>query len=207
MVGAMGGNLSRSIAQLPGDEDAALAAHLHARKALVEAGNCAANPLRKAHGLRRSLHGLAIGAELRLSVFVKNRRAGMVVGRVELLPVVGTAVQAKPAGVEELVQLIGLGHRAVANLDLLVAQRKGGILGRFNCWNSRSWNPEWELASGSSALGNRNCGLDCIFGCRIGSLNGCLGGSGCRLGRGLCACGGNASGHHENQNSLFHGVV
>jgi hypothetical protein len=40
-----------AIGQLPGDEDAALAADPHAVKALVEAGNHAAKALREWHGL------------------------------------------------------------------------------------------------------------------------------------------------------------
>jgi hypothetical protein len=52
MIRAMVRDRARSIGQLPGDEDAALAANLHAGKALVKAWNRSAYALRKGHRLR-----------------------------------------------------------------------------------------------------------------------------------------------------------
>ena len=45
----------RAIGQLPGNEQTALAAHLHSLKALAEAWNQTSSALRKAEGLRHSL--------------------------------------------------------------------------------------------------------------------------------------------------------
>jgi hypothetical protein len=98
-----------SIGQLPGNEEATLAANLHACESLVEAGNQAAHPLRKCHGLRIAELWLAVIAHHGLAIFVLHRRAGMVEGRVEFVAVVGASVAAEPAGVLHLVHFVGLG--------------------------------------------------------------------------------------------------
>jgi hypothetical protein len=137
-----------AIGQLPGDEDAALAANLHACKALVKAGNDAAKALRELHGLGNIQLGLAVVAHDRLAFLILQWEP-VVVGGVELVSVGG-----QPAGVENLVYLVGLGHGACADLDLLVLQGEGGLLDGLDRWNSGSGNSYRKLgSSGCRGLG------------------------------------------------------
>jgi hypothetical protein len=62
MVRATVWHRARSIAHLPRDEDAALAADPHPGKALVKADNRSARALRESHRLGRTLLGFAIVA-------------------------------------------------------------------------------------------------------------------------------------------------
>ena len=95
----MSRHFAGSISQLIGDEDAALAAYLHAGKSLVKAGDHATHADGEAHGLRRVQLGLAIVAQDRFAVLILERLA-MVFGGVEL-DTVGGAV----AGVDDLAEL------------------------------------------------------------------------------------------------------
>ena len=63
-----------AVGQLPGNEDAPLAANLHAFIALIKAGNDAAHTLREWHGLRDIQFWLAVVAHHRLTVFVLQRK-------------------------------------------------------------------------------------------------------------------------------------
>jgi hypothetical protein len=65
--------VARSISHLPGDEDAALTADLHADKALVKAWNCATGALMKRHGLHIAQFGFAVVSHHRLAVLVLHR--------------------------------------------------------------------------------------------------------------------------------------
>ena len=107
---------ARAIGQLPRDEQAALAPDLHSLKPLVEAGNHAAKALRKADRLRVVHLRFSIGIHFRLSVLAHHRRP-VIVRRVEFVP-----VGSQPARVKHLVDLVGLGFSAGADLDVLVAQ-------------------------------------------------------------------------------------
>src|ERR1700733_1640633 len=93
-------NRARSIAQLPWDINAALAANLHAHKPLVEAGDRVANSLMKRKRLYVAQLRLAIVAQHRLAVLVLQRLPRGGAGRVELDPVSGPV-----AGIENLVYL------------------------------------------------------------------------------------------------------
>ena len=109
MGGVGAGTAFGSISELPGNEQATLAADLHTVKTLVEAGDEASHALRKCHGLRVAKLGLAVCAQYWLAVLVLFRLTGMVIGGVELVAVVGAAVVAEVAGVLHLVHLVGLG--------------------------------------------------------------------------------------------------
>src|ERR1039458_4129894 len=111
-----------TVCQLPGDENAALAANLHAFKSLVPAWNYATKALREADGLRIALLRLSIGIQHRLAVLVQLRSARMVVGAAKLAPIDG-----QPTDIEDLVHLVGLGIGARADLDVLVAQGEGSL--------------------------------------------------------------------------------
>jgi len=106
-----------SIRQFPGDKDAALAADLHAGKALVKARNGAADTLMKRKGLRIAHLGFAVVTQDRFAILVSDGLSGMVVRGVELDAVDGTV-----AGVMDLEQLARLGHCAGADLDFLITQ-------------------------------------------------------------------------------------
>lgn len=166
-----------AIGQLPGDEQAAPAADLHAGESLVEAGNQAAHALGKGHGLRIALLGLAVVAEHRLAVLVFEWLSGVVVGGVELVPVSG-----QPASVMNLVHLVGLGLGAGADFEVLVAQGKGCLDDAFHHGHSGR-----QLDAG-------RCGSRMVRRGRGGS----------RLGRGLGACGSGACRQEQNQNGVFH---
>jgi len=114
--GRLLGDVARAVSELPGDEEAALAANVHAVEALVEARDQAARALCKGQRLRIAQLGLAVGAHLRLAVSAHDGVA-VVIGGVEL-HAVGSAV----AGVEDLVHLERSGFSAGADLDLLVLQ-------------------------------------------------------------------------------------
>jgi ABC-type polar amino acid transport system ATPase subunit len=204
MVGSVVGNIAQSVGQLPGNENAALAAHLHTVKALIKAHKYTSLSLRKRHRLHGSLLRLAVLAEDRLVVLVQDRRPGTLIRGVEDDPIGGPV-----ACVKNLVQFARLSHGARANLDILVAQRHcedrlliprklRNTVGRFDerryiiRIRRRSW----------SCLGSRGSGL------RGGSRRGRLGGRwSSRLGGGLGACGRGAGRQHQNQCSVFHGVV
>ena len=68
-----------SIRQFPGDKDAALAADLHAGKALVKARNGAADTLMKRKGLRIAHLGFAVVTQDRFAILVSDGLSGMVV--------------------------------------------------------------------------------------------------------------------------------
>ena len=116
MIRVMIGDRACSVSQLPWNENAALAADFHAGKALVKAVNRGAHTLRKGHRLRVAHLGLAVVTHHDLTVFVSQRHP-VVIGGVELDPISGPV-----AGVKNLVQLVGFGHGALADLNLLVAQ-------------------------------------------------------------------------------------
>ena len=78
---------SFAVSQLVGNEQATLAANLHAGKSLVKAGNQPAIALRESHGLRRTHLGFAVCAHHRLTVLVSLDRSRMVIGRIELFAV------------------------------------------------------------------------------------------------------------------------
>jgi hypothetical protein len=111
-----------AIGELPGDEETALAADLHAVEALIEAGNEAAHALGKCEGLRIAMFGLSIGIHDGFAVFVEDWCAWVVVGRIELV-----AVGSEPAGVLHLVHFVRLGDSASAELDVLVAEGEGRL--------------------------------------------------------------------------------
>lgn len=113
---------ARAICQLPGDEQAAFAANLHTFESLIEARNEAAHALRKGHWLRLALLRFAVVAHDRLAVLIHNRCAGMVVRRIELVPIGG-----QPTRVVDFVELVGLRHSSGANLVILVAQGESGL--------------------------------------------------------------------------------
>ena len=113
---------SGAVCQLPGDKETALAANLHAVEALVEAWNEAAHTLRKCEGLGIAVFGLSIGVHDGFAVFVEDRGARVVVGRIELV-----AVGREPPGVLHLVHFVRLGDCAGAELDVLVAEGEGGL--------------------------------------------------------------------------------
>ena len=115
-------HIVNAISQLPGDEQAALTANLHAVEALVEARNQATHALRKRHWLRRPELGFAVSAKHWLIVLVHHRWPGAVIRGVEL-----DAIGHAPAGVLHLVRLARLGVFAGAYLDVLIAQSKGGL--------------------------------------------------------------------------------
>src|SRR5271166_1857232 len=92
----------RAVSQLPRNENATLAAYLHAGKSLVKAWNSAPKALRKAERLDRALLRLAVLAHHRLPVLVQYRRARVVICRVKFLSDIRTPVGAKPAGVQNL---------------------------------------------------------------------------------------------------------
>ncbi len=117
MLRTMIWNVARSVGELPGDEDAAFAADLHADKALVKPWNGATNTLMKWEGLRIAELGFTIIAQHWLSVLVLHRRPRMVARGVKL-----DAIGSPVAGVEDLVLLVRLGQSTCADLDILVAQ-------------------------------------------------------------------------------------
>lgn len=116
MLQTVVGNLAAAISQLIGDEEAALAANLHADETHVKAGNGAALALRKRHGLRIAELRLAVIAEHRLAVLVLDRWAGVVIGGVEL-DAVGSAI----ARVLHFVKLVRQGVSTGADHVILVA--------------------------------------------------------------------------------------
>ena len=177
-----------AISQLPRDEQTALAADFHARKALVEAGNQPPHPLRKSHGRRVAVLRLPVVSQHRLAVLVQNRGAGVVVGGVELVPVVLASVAAKPAGIEDLVHLVGLSLCASTDLDVLIAQDKGRLYNASDRWNARR---QLHGGRGSGRVGRRR---------RMR----CAGGWSSRFGRGLGNPGNSARRQKENQNRVFH---
>src|ERR1700753_2701709 len=99
MVGSAVGNGAISVSQSPGDEDAALAADVHAFNGEVKARNHASDAVRKLHGLGlthlglfvRPHDGLAVRAEDWLRVLIPS---------VELY-----AVSGAPAGVLDVPDL------------------------------------------------------------------------------------------------------
>lgn len=107
-----------TIGKLPRNKEPTLAADFHSREALVEAGDDAAEALRKADWLAFVHLGLAIGVEFRLAVFAYDGSL-VVVRRVELV-----AVGGEPASVVDLINLVWLDFRAGADANLLVAQGK-----------------------------------------------------------------------------------
>ena len=173
MSGIRTGPSLRAVSQLPRNEDAALAANLHAGKSLVKARNRAPIALREADRLGWALLGFAVVAQHRLPILVQHRLARMVVGRVELFPVVRASVDAKPAGVQNFVQLGRLSLCACADLDLLVAQRKEGLLDGLDHGHARG-----QLFSGCGGFYGRWLGGYC------GRFSGAR-----WLGWGLRACG------------------
>ena len=85
-----------AVCELPGNEDAALAADLHAINAQVQAGHGpTARALEEAEGLGGRLFWLSVRPHHRLEVFIVYRAWRVIVGRVEF-----AAVRGKPNGVD-----------------------------------------------------------------------------------------------------------
>ena len=80
MIRVMVGDRACSVSQLPGNENAALAADPHACKALVKADNRAAHTLRKRHRLWVAQLGLAVVAHDRFAILVPERGAMLLGG-------------------------------------------------------------------------------------------------------------------------------
>jgi hypothetical protein len=182
MSGGMIRNHSCSIGQLPGDEQAALAANLHSGKSLIEAWNQTPHALGKRHGLRISELWFAVLAHHRLAVLVLFWGARVVERGVELDAICRTI-----ACVVNLVQLARLGIGAGADLGVLEFERERGLQNAFGRRHSGR-----QLDGGSSGLWGRAC----RFGGGDGGFGGSLGTSskrGCR--------------HKEEKNSLFHWFV
>jgi hypothetical protein len=144
---------ARSVGELPGNKDAALAANLHAGEAVIKARDDPAHTLRKLHGLRILHLGLAVGPKLRLAIFA-DRWLRVLVPRVEF-----DAVGGAPAGVLDMPELACLAFGARADLDVLVVQRDGGLERKVR--NSRhagrQLDPRWSRGGtgGSRGLGSR----------------------------------------------------
>ena len=167
-----------AVGQLPGNENAALAADLHAINAQIQTGHGAtARSLEEAKRLGGLLFWFSIRPHHRLEVFIVYRAWGVIVGRVELV-----AVRGKPNGVVKRVDLIGLGDCAGAELHVLVLQREGGLEN-----SSGGWNAGWEFDAGGGRGSRMGYGL------------------GCRRGCGLCRC--NSGGRHKKscEKDRFHG--
>lgn len=190
-----------SIGQLPGNEEAALAADLHAIETLVPARNDAAKALGKSDGLRVAQLGLSVSVQHRLAVLVRHRSA--VIGRgIEFLPVVVTSVVSKPACVVDLIHLVGHGIRSSADFDLLVTERKGNLL---DARHNR--NPRRQFVCSTSS--SRRFGACSRLGCGCGG-NGRFSLGCCRsrrLGSGLCASSNRARHDKQDQMSELHWVV
>ena len=92
------GNGAGSVGKLPGNEDAAFAADVHAFDGVVEAGDEAAHPLRKDKGRGIAQDGLAIGAGLGFAVL--HHRLLVVFPGIEF-----DAVRGAPAGVLDVPEL------------------------------------------------------------------------------------------------------
>jgi hypothetical protein len=124
-VGCIGaGAALGAVSQLPGDEQAALSANLHAFKSLVEARKRPSSRRRSLSewvGQRIAVLGFAVVAQNGFAILVFDCRPRMIVRGVELVSVIVPPVGAKPAGVVDLVNLVGLGIRAGAEHDVLVA--------------------------------------------------------------------------------------
>ena len=124
-MGCIGaGTALGAVSQLPGDEQAALSANLHAFKALFEARKGSSSrgpPLKELVGNRIAGLGFAVVTQNRLVVLVSDCRPRMIVRGVEFVSVVVPPVGAKPAGVVDLVNLVRLRIRAGADHDVLVA--------------------------------------------------------------------------------------
>ena len=176
------GDHTRSIGELPRNEQAALAANLHSAKSLIEARNEAAHALGKRHGLRFSQLGFAILAEHRLAVFVFLWLAGVIERGVEFDAVCGAI-----AGVIHLIQLAGLGVGASADLDVLVFQRERAL------HHAPDWRYSGRQRDGGSGgfwgSARRFGGGDWGFGGSLGTSSK----DGCR--------------RKEEKNNLFHWVV
>lgn len=83
-LGVGAGHSAQTVAELPGNENAALATDVHAFKSLIEAGDGAALALNKLNGLAGFLLGLAVCVEFGLAVFANHRRFGVVVRGIKL---------------------------------------------------------------------------------------------------------------------------
>ena len=130
-----------AVCELPGNEDAALAADLHAINAQVQAGHGpTARALEEAEGLGGRLFWLSVRPHHRLEVFIVYRAWRVIVGRVEF-----AAVRGKPNGVMKRVDLVGFGDCARAELHVLILQREGGLED-----SSGGWNAGWEFDAGGS---------------------------------------------------------
>ncbi len=111
----------RSVRQLPGNEDPPLPANLHPGKPLVEPRNRPPHTLDKRDRLRIAQLDLAVGVPLHLAVLIHNRLPRMIVGGVELAPVIRAPVGPQPPGVVNLVNLARLRVSAGTDFDVLVA--------------------------------------------------------------------------------------
>ena len=185
MSGVGTGAAFGAVCQLPGDEEAALSANLHAVETLVEAGNEAAHALGKCKGLGIAVLGLSVGVHDGFAVFVEDGCAGVVVGRVELMAVVGTSVAAEVSGVLHLVHFVGLGGGAGSELDVLIAKGEG-----------RLHDSSGEGNAGRKLGGGGSCGCGMVDSARTG-WSGWFGG-------GLGRCGNGGGRNQQGQSNLFH---
>ena len=173
-VGGGSGTAARTVGELPGNEETALAAYAHSVESLIEAGNDATEALWEADG-RTFIHlWLSIGIEFRFAIRA-HHGAFVVVRGIEF-----AAIGGEPSGVVHFVDLVGLGLRTGADLYVLVAKTECRLHDSTLGWNARG-----QLHAGG-------CGG------RPGS--GVRGG---RPGRGLSGCG-HAGGQKYSKNALFH---
>ena len=70
---------ARAVGHLPGNEQPALPADMHAYHTIIEARDQPAHALRKGHWLRLTHLGLAVGSQLRLAILAHDGL--LVVGR------------------------------------------------------------------------------------------------------------------------------
>ena len=195
MIRTAVGNGAGSISQLPWNEDASLAAHLHAAKPLVEARNRVANSLMKWKRRYVAQFRFAVVAHHWLAILVLQRSPRVVAGRVKLDPIRGPV-----PGIEDLEHLARLGHGPGADLDLLVAQRNG----KDRMLNSLVLrNVGWCLDHRCDQRRRRGGRMDSrLGGSRRSSCRGI-----CRFGRCLSSGGSRARRQYQNQSSVFHRVL
>lgn len=110
-----------AVGQCPGDEDAALAADVHAIHGEVKAGNHAANGVRKLQRLGVTHLGLIVRPHDGLAVRADDWL------RVLIPRVKDYAIGSAPTLVFDMPHLLFLAEWAGAELDVLILEREGGF--------------------------------------------------------------------------------
>ncbi len=116
-----------AVGQLIGNIQAALAADPHANQALIKTKDHLVASLGKVHRIRGAWNDFPVGAQNHLAVLVLDRRATVVIGGVNFVPVSG-----QPVSVLNLVELVRLGLGAGTDYIILVAKREDRLYIAFD---------------------------------------------------------------------------